>query len=113
MLPECHAADRADIARPEIPQKDKSDMSMEYVTDKTALEDKDTQRANAQQTIDMLEHNLQEDRKQTTSYTLRTTTVKDSIREERIANCTHQCNECSEQSTQIPTEHPESSEDNQ
>jgi len=61
MLPaECHAAERADT-RPEI--EDKSDTSREYVTDKTALED--IQRANAQQTIDMLEHNLQEHGKQT------------------------------------------------
>jgi len=77
------------------------------------LEDEDTQRANAQQTINMLEHNLQEHGKQTTSYTVRTTAVKDSIREERRANYTHQCKECSEESTQNPTKHPENSEDNQ
>jgi len=114
MLPtKCHAAERADNIRPEIPQKNKNDTSMDCVSDKTALEDKDTQRVNAQQTIDMLEHNLQEHGKQTTSYTLRTTAVKDSMREKRRANCTHQCKECSEQSTQNPTEHPENSEDNQ
>jgi len=56
---------------------------------------------------------LQEYGKQTRSYTLRTTTVKDSTREERRANCIHQCKECSEQSTKNPTEHPENSKDNQ
>jgi len=60
MLPaEGHAAEKVDT-RPELPQKDKSDMSMECETDKTALEDGDTQRANAQQIIDMPKHNLQE-----------------------------------------------------
>jgi len=49
MLPaECHAAERADTTRSEIPQKGKSDTPMECVTDKTALEDEVTQRANAQ-----------------------------------------------------------------
>jgi len=113
MLPaEGHAAEKADT-RPELPQKDKSDTSMECETDKTALNNEDTQRANAQQTIDIPEHNLQKHGKQTRSYILRSTAVKDSIREEIRANCTHQCKACSEKSTQIPTEHPENSEDNQ
>jgi len=69
---------------------------MKCVTDKTALEDEDTQRTNTQQTIDMLEHNLQEHGKQTRSYTLHTTIIKDSTREERRAICIHQCKECFE-----------------
>jgi len=98
MLPaEGHAAEKVD-ARPELPQKDKSDMSVECETDKTALEDEDTQRANAKQIIDMLEH-IQEQGKQTSPYTLRSTAVKDSTREEIRANCTHQYKEWSEQST--------------
>jgi len=94
MLPaEGHAAEKVDT-RPELPQKDKSDTSMECETDKTALENEDTQRANAQQTIDMPE--LQEHGEQTRSYTLRSTAVKDLTHEEIRANCTHQCKECSE-----------------
>jgi len=58
LIAEGHVAEKADT-RPELPQKDKSDTYMECETDKTALEDEDTQRANAQQTIDMPEHNLQ------------------------------------------------------
>jgi len=60
----------------------------------------------------MLEHNIHEHVKQIRSYPLRTTAVKDSTREERRANCTHQCKECSDQSTQNPIEHPEN-KDNQ
>jgi len=83
MLPaEGHAAEKADT-RPELPQKDKSDTSMECETNKTALKDEDTKRANAQQTIDMPEHNLQEHEKQIRSYTLRSTAVKDSTGEEK------------------------------
>jgi len=42
MLPaKGHAAEKVDT-RPELPQKDKSDTSMECETDKTALEDEDT-----------------------------------------------------------------------
>jgi len=104
-------------ARPEIPQKDKSVMPMECKTDKTTSEDEDTRRASIQQTTDMLEHNIYEHMKQgkrlpkkplvqgplkqtpenikTRSHSLRTTLVKDSTREERRANCTHQWKECS------------------
>jgi len=48
----------------------------------------------------------------TRSHPLRTTAMKDLTREEIRANCTHQCKECSNQSTQNPTEQPENSEDN-
>jgi len=56
---------------------------------------------------------VEEHGKQTRSYNRRTTAVKDSIREVIRAKCTHQYKECSEKSSQNPTEHPESSEDNQ
>jgi len=95
--------------RPKIPQKDKSVMSIECETDKTASEDEATRSTSIQQTIDMLEHNIHEHVKQTRSYPLRTIAVKDSTREERRANCTHQCKECSDKSTQNFTEHPENS----
>jgi len=47
-------------AKSEIPQKDKSAMSIECETDKTASEDEATRRASIQQTIDILEHNIHE-----------------------------------------------------
>jgi len=85
---------------------------MECETDKTESEDEATRRASVQQTIDMLEHNIHEHVKQTRSYPLRTTAVKNSTREERRANCTHQCKEYSDQSIQNSTEYPENSVDN-
>jgi len=108
---------------------------MECETDNTASEDEAKQRTSVQQTIDMLEHNIQEHVKHSKgllekpmvqgalkqtlenikikSHPLRTTAVKDSTREERRASCTHQCKECSNQSTQNPTQQPENGEDNQ
>jgi len=49
----------------------------------------------------------------TRPYPMRTTAEKDSTHEERRANCTHQCKECSNQSVKNPTKQPENSEDNQ
>jgi len=122
-------------AKPEIPQKDKSVMSMECEIDNTASENENTRSASLQQAIDMLENNihehvkhskdllkkplLQEVFKQTPenitirSDPLRTTAMKDSTLEERRANCTYQCKECSNQSIQNLIEQPENSEDNQ
>jgi len=40
-------------------------------------------------------------------------TITNSTREERRTNCTYQYKECSNQSTQNPTEQPENTEDNQ
>jgi len=86
---------------------------MECETDKTASKDEATRRASVQQTIDMLEHNIHEQVKQTRSYPPRTTAAKDSTREKRRAYCTYQYKECSDQSTQNSIEQPENSEDNQ
>jgi len=50
---------RAEI-RPEISQKDKSVMSMERETNKTASENEDTRSASVQQTIVLFEDNIHE-----------------------------------------------------
>jgi len=81
----------------------------------------------------MLEHNIDEDVKHSkgllkkpmvqgilkqtleniNTRSLRTTAMKDSTCEERRANYTYECKECSNQFTQNPTEQPENRKDNQ
>jgi len=102
---------------------------MECKTDKTTSEGEDIRSASVQQTIDMLEHNIHKHVKhskgllkkslvqgalkqtpeniKTRSHPLCIIAVKDATCEEKRANCTHQCKECSNQSIQNLTEIPE------